>query len=205
MEQGILIVVSGFSGSGKGTLMQKLLQEYPGYSLSVSATTRAPREHEIDGKHYYFLTEEEFRAMIERDELYEYARFQDHYYGTPREYVERMRSAGQDVILEIDVQGAENIKKRFPDTVLIFVVPPSAEELRSRLEKRGTESAEKIRGRLLRARAEAEYMDRYDYILVNDDLDACVRTLHGIIRSEHARTERNSALIERIRQELQAI
>ena len=132
-EKGILIVVSGFSGSGKGTIMRELLKKYDNYALSVSATTRAPRPGEEEGREYFFKSTEEFEKMIAKDELIEYARYVDNYYGTPRVYVEEQLEAGKDVVLEIEIQGALKVKEKFPDTLLLFVTPPSAQELRSRL------------------------------------------------------------------------
>ena len=202
-EKGILTVVSGFSGSGKGTIMKRLMTDYDNYALSVSATTRAPRisstgESEQEGVDYFFITEEEFLNMIDHDELIEYARYQGNYYGTPRKYVEEQLAAGKDVILEIEVQGASKVKAKLPGTVLVFVTPPTAEELACRLRKRGTETEEQIRGRLRRATEEAEYMPAYDYLLVNDDLDETVAKLHGIIQSEHIRTNRSKALMREL-------
>ena len=132
-EKGILIVVSGFSGSGKGTIMKELLKQYDNYALSISATTRNPRPGEEDGREYFFKTVEDFEKMIAKEELIEYARYVDNYYGTPRAYVEEQLEAGKDVILEIEIQGALKVKEKFPDTLLLFVTPPSAEELKSRL------------------------------------------------------------------------
>ena len=138
-QRGILIVVSGFSGAGKGTLMKELMKRYEEtYALSVSATTRNPREGEVDGREYFFKTTEEFEKMIAKEELIEYARYVENYYGTPRTYVEQQLEAGKDVILEIEIQGALKVKERFPDTLLLFVTPPSAKELRRRLVGRGT-------------------------------------------------------------------
>ena len=139
-EKGILIVVSGFSGSGKGTIMKELLKQYDNYALSISATTRNPRPGEEDGREYFFKTVEDFEKMIAKEELIEYARYVDNYYGTPRAYVEEQLEAGKDVILEIEIQGALKVKEKFPDTLLLFVTPPSAEELKSRLVGRGTET-----------------------------------------------------------------
>ena len=140
-QRGILIVVSGFSGAGKGTLMKELMKRYEEtYALSVSATTRNPREGEVDGREYFFKTTEEFEKMIAKEELIEYARYVENYYGTPRTYVEQQLEAGKDVILEIEIQGALKVKERFPDTLLLFVTPPSAKELRRRLVGRGTET-----------------------------------------------------------------
>lgn len=204
-KKGILIVVSGFSGAGKGTLMKKLLEDYSGYALSVSATTRAPREGELHGKDYFFISRDEFTGMIRDNRLYEYTEYQNNYYGTPRAYVDEMLASGKDVILEIEVMGAENIKKQFPDTVLVFVTPPSAEELRRRLLGRGSETPEKVKGRLMRALQEADYMDRYDYILVNDDIDACVKELHNLICTEHLRMSRRSELCGRMKRELESL
>ena len=202
-KKGILVVVSGFSGSGKGTLMKELLKRYPDiYALSISATTRAPREGEEDGREYFFKETEEFEKMIAKDELIEYARYVENYYGTPRRYVEEKMKQGKDVILEIEIQGALKVKKAFPDTLLLFVTPPSAEELQSRLIGRGTETMEVIRSRMDRACEEAQGMELYDYLIVNDDLDACVEEMHSIIRGEHRRTSRNADFMEKIKEDL---
>ena len=158
-QQGILAVVSGFSGAGKGTLMKELLKRYDNYALSVSATTRQPREGEKDGEDYFFVSREYFQQMIEDGRLVEYAQYVNHYYGTPRDYVEKKMAEGKDVILEIEIQGALKVKKRFPDALLIFVTPPSAGELRRRLVGRGTETIEVINARLRRAAEEASGME----------------------------------------------
>ena len=201
-ERGILIVVSGFSGSGKGTIMNEIMRKYDNYALSVSATTRNPRPGETDGKEYFFKTVEEFEKMIAKDELIEYARYVDNYYGTPRAYVEEQLDAGKDVILEIEIQGALKVKEKFPDTLLLFVTPPTAEELRHRLVGRGTETMDVIDFRMNRAKEEALGMDRYDYLLINDMVDECVEEMHQIIRGEHRRSYRNMAFIERMKEEL---
>lgn len=202
-RKGILIVVSGFSGAGKGTLMKQLLNDYSdAYALSISATTRAPRPGEADGREYFFKSVEEFEKMIAKEELIEYAKYVDNYYGTPRAYVEQMLEDGKDVILEIEIQGALKVKSKFPDTLLLFITPPSAEELRKRLVGRGTESMEVIESRMLRANEEAEYMHLYDYLIVNDDLEECKRDIHAIIRSEHRRCMRNEDAIEEMKEEL---
>ena len=205
-EKGILIVVSGFSGSGKGTLMKELLARYPDtYALSVSATTRAPREGEADGREYFFVSKDEFEKMIAKGELIEYARYVENYYGTPRDYVEKKLEEGRDVILEIEIQGALNVKKMFPDTLLLFVTPPSAEELKRRLVGRGTETMDVIESRMNRACEEAEGMENYDYLIINDSLDKCVEEMHDIIRGEHRRSSRNREFMREIKEDLERL
>ena len=201
MSKGILVVVSGFSGAGKGTVMKRLLEKYKDYALSVSATTRNPREGEVDGREYFFRTKEEFEKLNEEDALIEYAQYVGNYYGTPRSYVEEQLSQGKNVILEIEIQGAMKVKEKIPEALLVFVTPPTVEELKNRLVGRGTETEDVIADRLARAAEEAEGMGEYDYILVNDDLEECVENLHQIIRSEHARTVRNTEFVEEIRQQ----
>lgn len=202
-KKGILIVVSGFSGAGKGTLMKKLLKKYPDdYALSISATSRKPREGEQEGVEYFFKTREEFEKMIEGEKLVEYAQYVGNYYGTPKAYVEEQLEAGKDVILEIEIQGALKIKEKFPQTVLMFVTPPSAEELKNRLVGRGTEDMDTIERRLSRAVEEAEGIEAYDYLVVNDILELCVEEMHQIISNEHTRISRNLPAIEQMREEL---
>lgn len=201
-RKGILLVVSGFSGAGKGTLMKELLSRYDNYALSISATTRNPREGEVDGREYFFRTREEFEKMIAEDALIEHTCYVGNYYGTPRAYVEEQLSLGKDVILEIEIQGALQIKKRFSDTLLLFVSPPDAATLKNRLVGRGTETMEVIENRLARATEEANGIEQYDYFIINDDLDACVRQVHEIIQGEHSRVFRNLELITEIRSEL---
>ena len=201
-RQGILIVVSGFSGAGKGTIMRELLKRYEQYALSVSATTRAPREGEEEGKDYFFKTRESFERMIADDELVEYACYVNHYYGTPRAYVEEMLSRGRDVILEIEIQGARKIRKQFPEAVLLFVTTRNAQVLKERLTKRGTESPEVIGQRLKRAAQESEGIEEYDYLVVNDELEVCVEEIHAIIESEHRRIRYNMELVNKVREEL---
>ena len=201
MSKGVLTVVSGFSGAGKGTVMKRLIQKYDDYALSISVTTRKPREGERDGIEYFFKTKEEVETMIENDEFLEYARYVDNYYGTPRFYVEEMLAKGKNVILEIEIQGAMQIKAKNPEAVLVFVTPPSFEELRNRLIGRGTETADVIESRLRRASEEAEGMSSYDYILVNDQVEDCVDRLHQIILSERAKAQRNEEFINTIQQE----
>lgn len=201
-HQGILVVVSGFSGAGKGTLMKELLKRYGNYALSISATTRAPREGETDGKEYFFVTKEQFEKMRDEQKLIEYAQYVNNYYGTPKEYVEQKMAEGKDVILEIEIQGALKVKKRFPDALLLFVTPPSAEELRKRLVGRGTETLEVINARLARAAEEASGMEAYDYLLINDDLDRCVEEMHQLIQLQHRKTSYHLDFLSKMREDL---
>ena len=162
MSKGLLLVISGFSGAGKGTVMKRLLELHDEYSLSISATTRKPREGEADGREYFFKTVEEFEKMIAEDALIEHAQYVGNYYGTPKAYVEEQLDKGNNVILEIEIQGAMNIKRMFPDAVLMFITPPSAAELEKRLRGRGTEDEATIKARLSRAAEEAEGVEDYD-------------------------------------------
>lgn len=201
--KGILIVVSGFSGSGKGTIMKKLMETYDHYALSISATTREPRTGEEHGREYFFKSTEEFEKMIAQDELIEYAKYVNNYYGTPKDYVEQQLDAGKDVILEIEIQGALKVKEKFPDTLLLFVTPPNAAVLKERLVGRGTESMEVIESRMNRAVSEAEGMDQYDYLVINDELDTCVEEMHHIIQGEHHRSFRNIDFMNQMKLELE--
>lgn len=185
MNKGILVVLSGFSGAGKGTIMGRLLSEHgEEYALSISATTRAPREGEEEGRSYFFVTKERFEQMIRDGELLEHACYVGNYYGTPKAYVEEQMLAGKNVILEIELQGALQIRERFPETRLLFVTPPNAKELKERLTGRGTETAEQIRGRLARAVEESDYIGNYDYLIINDELDQAVEELRQVIAAE---------------------
>ena len=204
-NRGILTVVSGFSGSGKGTIMKELMKKYAdSYALSISATTRNPRPGETDGVEDFFRTREQFEQMIEEDALIEYAQFVGNYYGTPKAYVEEQLEAGKDVILEIEIQGALKVREKFPDTLLLFVTPPSAGELKNRLVGRGTETMDVIESRLARAVEEAEGIESYDYLVVNDILEECVEEVHQIIKNEHYRVNRNTTAIQEMRNELKA-
>lgn len=196
-KQGIITVISGFSGAGKGTVVRQLVEQYD-YVVSVSATTREPRAGEVDGVHYFFKTNEEFEEMIRRGELMEHAGYVDHYYGTPKEYVMQQLEQGTDVILEIEMQGALQVKENYPEAVLVFLTPPSYDELRSRLLGRGTETEEVIAKRLQRAAEECVYIEKYDYIVVNNDLDTCVEQLHQLIQTVHLKTKYRQGLIEEI-------
>ena len=204
MSKGILVVVSGFSGAGKGTVMKRLLEKYDDYALSISVTSRNPRPGEEDGREYFFRKREEFEKLIQEDALIEYAQYVENYYGTPRSYVEEQLQAGRNVILEIEIQGAMKVKKKIPEALLVFVTPPTVEELERRLRDRGTETAQVIADRLARAGEEAKGMDQYDYILVNDTVEECVDHLHQIIVSEHSRASRNTEFIADIQQQTRA-
>ncbi|MGN0375110.1 MAG: guanylate kinase [Butyrivibrio sp.] len=202
MNRGKLVIVSGFSGAGKGTVMNELVSNNDNYALSVSATTRQPRPGETEGVSYFFKTHEEFEKMIDNDELLEYARYVDNYYGTPRKFVEDMRNAGKDVLLEIEIQGALLVKGKCPDAILIFITTKDAATLRERLTGRGTETEDVIEKRLKRAREEAKGVENYDYIVVNDNLKDCVETVDRIVRSEHNRTDDKISIIKEISRDL---
>jgi len=204
-HKGILIVVSGFSGAGKGTVMKELINRYPNYALSVSMTTRKPREGEQDGVSYFFVDKAKFEDTIAAEGLIEYAQYCENYYGTPRAYVEEQMDAGKDVILEIEIQGALKVKEKFPDALLVFIMPPSAQELKRRLTARGTETQEVIDARMARAAEEAEGIEAYDLLIVNDDLEECVEHMHSVISAAHCRPDRNKAMIENMRKELNAL
>ena len=207
-HKGLLIVISGFSGAGKGTLMKKLIENYDQYALSISMTTRAPREGEVDGREYFFSTREQFEDKIKQGGFIEHAQYCGNYYGTPKDYVEQQLNAGKDVILEIEIQGAMKVKEQFPDAILFFVMPPSIAVLHQRLIGRGTETEEVIAERLQRAEEEAVGIEEYDYIIINDNLDTCVKELHDLLTKSHEaiQTQYNPEnyvkLIENIRTEL---
>lgn len=204
-KKGILVVVSGFSGAGKGTLMKALQNRYDNYALSISATTRQPREGEENGREYFFIEKEQFEHMIDHEELIEYAKYVDNYYGTPKDYVFDKMAEGKDVILEIEIQGALKVKERFPETLLLFVMPPSAQELKRRLIGRGTETMEVIDARLHRAVEESAGIESYDYVLINDKIDTCVEEMHQLIQAQHSRVSENKELIAGMKAELKNI
>ncbi|MBQ7201257.1 MAG: guanylate kinase [Eubacterium sp.] len=198
---GILIVMSGFSGAGKGTIVKSLLEKHDIF-LSISCTTRKPREGEIDGKDYYFVTREEFEKMIREGEMIEWAEYAGNYYGTPKKAVNDRLAEGKDVLLEIEVQGGMQVKKLFPEAVLLFVVPPSADELLNRLRTRGTENESQIGLRLEQTIREIEYIKDYDYIVLNDQLDKAVQTVLNIMESQRIRPVFQKESTERLKLDL---
>ncbi|MFC2950163.1 guanylate kinase [Virgibacillus sediminis] len=189
-EKGILFILSGPSGVGKGTVRKALFEKDPDLKYSISMTTREKRPGETDGVDYFYKTKEQFEELIKDNQLLEYAQYVDNYYGTPRAYVEETLAAGKDVFLEIEVQGALQVKENFPEGVFIFLFPPSLEELKNRIINRGTETSDLVLNRLKEARKEIELMDAYDYVVVNDDVDQAVEKVQAIIQSEHLKRER---------------
>ena len=198
-RNGLLLVISGPSGVGKGTLVNALMERNQKIKMSVSATTRAPRPGEIEGVHYFFKTEEEFKAMVDRGEFLEYIHvFGSKYYGTPRSFVEQQLASGYDVILEIDVQGAMKVKQAFPDAVLMFITAPSMSEIKSRLIGRGTETMEQVEKRFATAFEEIKMIPQYDYVIINDVVDVAVHHMEAILEAERCRTSRSNYLSESI-------
>lgn len=199
-KMGALVIVSGPSGSGKGTIMNEYFKNYENDNsfLSISATTRSPRPGEKEGVNYYYKTKEEFEFMINNDGLAEWAEFCGNYYGTPKKAVLDMLEAGKNVILEIEVQGAMQVKESFPEAACVFVLPPSFTELRRRLVERKTESEEVIDIRLKRAKQEVLLIDNYDYILINDDLNIAVEKFHSIVVAESQKISRNKNIINEV-------
>lgn len=190
INRGLLIVISGPSGAGKGTLCKALLKKNMDLKLSVSMTTRSPRQGEVDGVNYFFVEKQKFEEMIESGGFLEYAKVYDNYYGTPRSYVEEMLSKGNDVILEIDIQGALKVKEIFKEGVFIFIMPPSMEELKNRIKKRGSETEESLLKRFKSAFVEINYVSKYNYMVVNDTIENAVLKLESIIVAEKCRVDR---------------
>ena len=188
--KGILIVVSGFAGSGKGTLMNELLKQFDNYALSISATTRKPRGQEVNGREYFFKTTEEFEKMIAQDELIEYANYVGNYYGTPIDYVQKTMADGRDVFLEIEVQGALQVKKQVPEGIFIFLSPPNLQELKARIIGRGTDELNVIEERMEKAVEELKMIRHYDYVVENDTVENAARKIRNIIESEHLKVSR---------------
>lgn len=198
-EKGILFVVSAPAGCGKDTILNEVFKRNDSVGYAVSATTRAPREGEIDGVHYCFLTREQFEQKISEDEMLEYTEYCGNYYGTLRKSVQGLISQGKDAVLKIEVEGAMNIRKKFPQACLVFILPPSLEILERRLRNRGTETEEKIRERIAQARTEIDFARNYDYIIINDELEMAVSDLECVLRAEKLRKERNAALLDSFR------
>ncbi|MGN0669549.1 MAG: guanylate kinase [Oscillospiraceae bacterium] len=198
MEKGLLFVVSAPAGCGKDTILGELFKKTDKAGYAVSATTRAPREGEIDGVHYHFLTRDDFSEKIKRGEVLEYTEYCGNFYGTLKKSVDDLILSGKDAVLKIEVEGAMNIKKMFPEACLVFILPPSLEILEKRLRGRGTETEEKIRERTLQAKNELAFAKNYDYLVVNDDLSEAVEDVLAVFRAEKLRRERRAGLIERI-------
>lgn len=196
--QGVLLVVSGPSGAGKGTICSMLREQLPNLGYSVSVTTRQPRTGEVDGVNYFFKTVDEVKEMIAKDELLEYAEVYGNYYGTPREYVMEQLKSGKDVLLEIDIQGALQVKERFPEGVFVFIVPPSLDELSARIYKRGTDSEDVIKRRLASAASELTYAAEYDYIIVNDIAEKAADKVLTIMEAERYRVARTYFIVDKI-------
>ena len=197
MRKGLLVVVSGPSGAGKGTICQALLEKTP-LAYSVSATTRKPRAGEVDGESYYFLSVEAFEEMIEKDELLEWAKVYDNYYGTPLKKVEEKLAAGEDILLEIDTQGAMKVREKFPEGVYIFILPPSLAELERRIRGRDTETEEVLQKRLAAAIDEIEAGKCYKYVVTNDEVDGAVDAVCAILAAERRLVARNGELFDEI-------
>lgn len=200
-DEGILLVVSGPSGAGKGTICGAIREMYPALEYSTSMTTRAPRKGETEGVSYFFRTDEEFEQLIREDAFLEYARVYDHYYGTPKKYVLDKIKEGKSVLLEIDIQGAMQVKKRYPKGVFVYIVPPSLEILSQRIHDRGTDSEEVIRNRLAQITNELSLAHQYDYIVVNDVLEEAVRKTSAIIEAEKCKISRNECQVQTIFQQ----
>jgi guanylate kinase len=196
--RGILFVVSSPSGGGKGTLIQRVLKKVPNLSYSVSFTTRAPRNGEVDGREYFFVTPEKFEQMVEANEFLEWAHVHGKLYGTASQQVVREVSAGRDIILEVDVQGAASVRKLIPDSVSIFILPPSFEVLKRRLQARGTDSPEELDLRLRNAPAELKDYSAFEYLILNDELDRAAEQMTAIVHAERARLCRQEARVKRV-------
>ena len=197
-REGLLVIISGPSGTGKGTLVKLIRQRNENIRLSVSVTTREPRDGEKSGESYFFKTVDEFKAMIENDEFGEWVEYCDNFYGTPGKYIEECNEKGMDVILEIEVEGAQNIKNKFPGCVSVFILPPSFEELKKRIVGRATEENSVIEKRLIKARKEIDFVDNYDYVIINSDINKAVDEINSILKSEKLKFTRNKSILKKI-------
>ena len=181
MDKGKLLIISGFSGVGKGTIVEKMLEAFDNYKISISCTTRDPRPAEEDGVHYHFISKDEFEKMIENNELLEHAKYVDNYYGTPKKFVDDCLERGDNVILEIESEGARKVKDKMPEAIMIFVLPPSAKHLKDRLVGRGSEDLEAIEKRLSKAVEETDAMKHYDFFVINEDIDTAAENIDKIV------------------------
>jgi len=204
-KKGLLFIVSGFSGAGKGTIVKAFMDRNTGIELSISATSRECRAGEEHGVHYYYITREAFEEMIRSGDMFEHATYVGNYYGTPKSFVMNKLDEGKDVILEIEMQGALQVKKMYPESIMIFVVPPHANDLKERLIHRGTETLDVIHNRLKRSYEETELMCHYDYLLINDQLERAVKTLEGIRSAEKAKYKCFTDLKDKFKAELKEI
>jgi len=196
MNKGLLIVISGASGTGKGTVCKKILEDLPSVAYSISATTRKPRDGEVDGREYYFLSVDEFKRWIAEEKFLEFAEVHGNFYGTPLNKITERLNRGEDILLEIDVQGALNVKKKFPEGIYIFMLPPSLAELKRRIEGRGSETPETLARRMKNAAAEIQIGHEYDYAVVNDTVDAATEKIKAILVAERCKVSRNAKIFE---------
>lgn len=203
-QKGLLIVISGFSGAGKGTVVKKLVEKQD-YALSISATTRQPRVGEVDGKDYFFIEREDFETKIEDNAFFEWAEYCHNYYGTPIAFAMEQLNAGKNVILEIEAQGAFKVREQYPEAKLIFITAPTIEELRNRLVGRNTEEEEAIQKRLHRASEEVDLIDQYDYLVVNNQVEQCAMDIDAIVRAEHMRVRNIANLQKDLKQQFKTI
>lgn len=203
--KGLLIVMSGFSGAGKGTILKRLFEDYEDFVFSVSMTTRKPRIGEVEGKDYFFVSKERFEEEIAKDGLVEHATYCDNYYGTPKAYINEQLEQGKSVVLDIEVQGALQVMEKFPEAMTVFVVPPDTKVWLERLRGRGTETEEVIAKRVAQAKREVDFIDRYQYLIVNDNLDDAVRQMHDLVEAQKLATTNRQDFIKKISAELKNI